>query len=1787
MASPLYQKITFFGDDDIAILGAVSTDPTDDGTPRENILWSSTDPSATAWTKAGVTFLDAPSYFGDQYLAKKITQSAAGGSIGQIRGTYSVGDLPFAWAIIENVDATITDIGIYDNTAAVWRHRVRLTWATMAISVLTTSGGGNAGVVPLGSGKFLLWVSATPGASGNQRRFLLYPLSSSGVNGQSIIVHHIQFEPKSLKPHYAIVTPNTGGVVDPAIQPYLVPIDQTGDASVNFVQGAASIGQIRFKVLDKRTDPADQDTGWFTNLLRNSQGYNQLIGRRIIAQQQVVSYGPYQKFFDGVMEDTPKQTGQDMVFYDVSCRDIQERPRKTQLFTKLSGRTILPWGIEAGYGKVEGFIGRPGMTQYLIPPPDPVHGVVKKDGPFAAMPTARWVKFDFTDVNRKWEQYGIDNRSDGRLGKVIMPYTEYVDGDGGKKVRWAQVKWRAEGLGGAYTTLTDMPFESGSGGTTGFCAARWIQGFAGIILSGSNLPAVGARIELLVVPNPNPTPSTLPQAQTHFQQLGRPTEDVPLYLEMSFGQLVKNCYDGVYSDYGSASAPIVPYDAAAMATFIATTPVARVKITEPVDDMKAWLQEQAYKVLGAAAILDVVQGKVVPTKYSLPDPSVPLLQLGDNDVHEDAAWTQGKTGAINNVTFTYIREFIRPNEVGENLLPIDRLIQKEVTIEDLSVDSYALLGDQPLVYKPVTVRSIVRNTNGAPDGLVDSEEGWQIAQNRIKDVKTRFKYGDQRVACKARRSVPGVQKAKVGDWVQVSISWLPDLATGKLGLNRLMQIVKIGDKDAIWRGFELSDSGPFDVPTAVPTVSAPTSSGVTVSAAVTAIGAGVIARMDYAIGTVEPTTTSPDWKFFGTTDTTSTVSDGPFSYGQKVWIRVRGESPGKRPSAWITIGSVVIGDTARVVDTQIYRTDTGVPIVYWATNGAVLGVRINYKIFVGDWDGTWDGFVDANAADASKQLAIAFPSQTKLAVRIDPYPGWTGSAVSGVVGELGLVVVVENFGNYYNPVTGQETLTIPTIQSLAFDNAGNLVVGVNGDLKTKSLKGFAQVGTTDPTIAQIRTGTNINGRTVEFVFGPFTNNQEVHVGVLAYSEVGSTGSESLPAYGNGVYISPVATQPLKPELDITQSIITPPTISTETVTISASLGNGAIGPLTWRKREFNSKTVSPPAWGAFQPNSGATALPFEYTMTRELKWPKTLEVQASDGTRITTHKYFIASKLETLNDSGVLDDSFPMTSGGRPFRRTIDDTTQVINTSSRSFIDGAGLDLSLRPTSIYRGSAYEAATNLFKRGTDTAIDIVPTAARTFIAPAMVDASLRVTSVFRTATTEPVTNLFKRGSDTAVDIVESSGRWFTDNAALDASRRPINVYRGVAYEPVSNLFKRNADSAADVVTTSTRTFVDPNAATQVDASGRIVGVYRLGVYEPVNNLVKFGDTISAAGSIADTALSSNIPRKNAANTFTGSGPQSFTSGGTWTTSGWNRAAQMISATMLEFGDSGVARMYGLGNSAGILYGMTTTAETSGALAGYWMTVNNQAVNFPSTVSVGAYAGGAIVAGSVVSRRSSTEGAILFGDALTHYLYTDYTKYYFGTFDRLNAGGYEFNNGNANGSYIDGQVANFGSFRAVGNYAGYAGIEFSSATINFMVYNDGVYWGFWNSTLSGWKWLFDDAQSSGGVSMIGTYQQFLGTKSLSGYTSGGLIFYNSAVIPKGRIHWDATGFGLLDESSNWFLRRNLGVALTQIFGDMEFFDGSTGHWKIASVIVNSGVWSQGSGPTPRDGTIILEY
>src|SRR5690349_2454974 len=134
--------------------------------------------------------------------------AAANRSRNQRISDFVNGQTDCAWFILENVSAVTTTIGIYDGNAAAFVHSVDFTWSTATVA--TNSGSGGKGVISLGGGRYLVWVTATgtaagTGAAGHTRYSYCY-VTGTTQNALAAILHHGQFEANASFPSIPIVS---------------------------------------------------------------------------------------------------------------------------------------------------------------------------------------------------------------------------------------------------------------------------------------------------------------------------------------------------------------------------------------------------------------------------------------------------------------------------------------------------------------------------------------------------------------------------------------------------------------------------------------------------------------------------------------------------------------------------------------------------------------------------------------------------------------------------------------------------------------------------------------------------------------------------------------------------------------------------------------------------------------------------------------------------------------------------------------------------------------------------------------------------------------------------------------------------------------------------------------------------------------------------------------------------------------------------------------------------------------------------------------------------------------------------------------------------------------------------------------------------------------------------------------------------------------------------------------------------------------------------------------------
>lgn len=547
------------------------------------------------------------------------------------------------------------------------------------------------------------------------------------------------------------------------------------------------------------------------------------------------------------------------------------------------------------------------------------------------------------------------------------------------------IEWSLTGDPGTYTRVSGMIFGS------------FLNSVSHVfnIISVNGEQAVTAIA--LNVPDGDPTPDEGQLCYVRVVSDRPPTEDVPLYIEETFGRLTQKLYDGEYTQ--ALTMTPVRYNKEAVRAMAKDTEIARGRITQSADDLRKWIEDNVYPIAGYAPAIE--NGEITPVKYELPDEDVELVQLdGSNSV--SAEWAHGQDWIINQVIFKYEREI-----VPTTILPFAKPIVQKVIIERnrLEDDSQRRHGTKPLIFEPETLRSVFTEANSSSTVPIN-EIGALISRKRGEDFLRRFTNGAQAVRSVHDRSNT-IDTLKKGDWVIGAWSWLPDYVSGMRGMNRLLQIWSI-KQTARTREFMLLDAGPHDVPITQPTLGALVEevSPVRVRIPVTAVGSGE-AEVQYAFGEVEPDANSGQWITAGELDAPGNLYTLPFPPSDaKIWARARGVADGRRSSAWtspinlrLSTQTLIRSVTVEII-TDPADPDYGKPLVTWEPMSGTGGVKIKYQLHD---QGTavpavLGSSIDRDADDLSAVLPVTLDQFEQVTIQVIGYPGFAAGAVAGAPG---------------------------------------------------------------------------------------------------------------------------------------------------------------------------------------------------------------------------------------------------------------------------------------------------------------------------------------------------------------------------------------------------------------------------------------------------------------------------------------------------------------------------------------------------------------------------------------------------------------------------------------------------------------------------------------------------------------------------------------------------------------------------------------------------------------------
>jgi hypothetical protein len=818
-------------------------------------------------------------------------------------------------------------------------------------------------------------------------------------------------------------------------RPWLKPILAIGASAINFRDGTGTTGQMTVEVLDKRTIATDQASGLMTQLAADATGDTALVSVRCLVRGLALDGATMETLFDGIVYNVSLNettwSGWKLVL-----KDIRDRERKVRLFPKATTTVIWPiLGPASGYGQRTQWDATAGRAVPVgAPVMPPISG---EKGTYTLLET----RADGSKVGVFRPSYMDPAGTFGQVVRAVVsgpgakPIKEDVLAAFGSPMQANQNDFDGTASGRVFSfphvitewsTTPDGPWNTIVAPPAFPMAAptvqKWIQAVVGgdtmnlfrftdrVAYGGVTQRVVGSlRFDIPVAAAGQPAqvfPADGATIYVRVRSNKAPTPEVPLWFEGNAADILTNYYTGVYSPAGLD--PRVRFDAAAMTAFKLRAPWLTVKVTESVveeNGSKSWAAENIYRVTGYAPAIR--SGVVYPVSGDLPDAATPLVTLDDSVIYAGrAGWNHGSENAVNHVEFRYERDLI-PRDFGREGV----MLTQQVTIERDRIASQNRHGAKPVIFQPVSVRAVVPLAwNGAINPDTTHELGTQIGLQRAEALIRRFANGGPEAWAECRTSM--VATVRQGDWVVMAASWLPDYASRRRGMNRLMQVVKVEPTAPHIRRLTLSDAGPLDQPVAAPTLGAVTlNADSTVQATFTAIPV-LAAKYRYRIevqqayGEAVPDTNSGTWRTAGPPLAAAGTFVGPANpAGLLVWTRYRGVGDGIRASAWSVPVSTRVPAVGALRDVRVTVLpwdspfSPGQPVVEWTATAGTAGLRINYARYFGAAvPAAWTGTLDVDATTGSSILPFVLKQSETIIVQAIPYSGFGAGAVNGTAG---------------------------------------------------------------------------------------------------------------------------------------------------------------------------------------------------------------------------------------------------------------------------------------------------------------------------------------------------------------------------------------------------------------------------------------------------------------------------------------------------------------------------------------------------------------------------------------------------------------------------------------------------------------------------------------------------------------------------------------------------------------------------------------------------------------------
>jgi hypothetical protein len=557
---------------------------------------------------------------------------------------------------------------------------------------------------------------------------------------------------------------------------YLLDPLNYGEQQIDIVDGAATITQVEVIVIDKAQIRGDQDSGWLTERL------DSINGRRCRLRRFINPTEGWVTIADGPAGEP--RLDESYAAYRWVIQDTREAERELSAFHTTGTTTVLPGGVLNGFGDLVAATA-PIIGQWT-PAIDPKYATfgtlifgdywsglpsvndIRTVDPEVVIPAAGESLFSdsvavFDELGERWLTYP----------KLLLLW-RLVGGT--EWNTYTPRRWVGE-LDGDYPLglIWDAKLADGT-------EVRAIHSMGSTGL-GPNAPAMATDVELIMV------------------YVGEPTEVAPYHLiGLTLGQFLKNLYDGIYSPRDPESGAVVPtgirYDEAELLKLV--DPVCA-RLTEPVEDVRAWAENRGYAPTGWCPRLDL-DGRISPASQVPPTDLAAQLRVTNAITEPSSEWTAGER-VINTIRFTYPRLYVptkRPDSFdGIAVRKVTQDFQDAASIRrhrrkfpvEFNGELFAAFGD-------------------ARGNAIGPELGATLAENRWLYIGDRYAYAAQAISVRVMRSECATELP--GNWVVPDLSWFPDYATRRRGMLMGGQIMAIDDEDCAWRRMLIEEA--FSIP---------------------------------------------------------------------------------------------------------------------------------------------------------------------------------------------------------------------------------------------------------------------------------------------------------------------------------------------------------------------------------------------------------------------------------------------------------------------------------------------------------------------------------------------------------------------------------------------------------------------------------------------------------------------------------------------------------------------------------------------------------------------------------------------------------------------------------------------------------------------------------------------------------------------------------------------------------------------------------------------------------------